>query len=64
VLVNGSLNGFSSSSLGLRLEDHLSPLLFVFVMVAFKDVVSYYSENICFFVPSKLNYMSSLKTHN
>lgn len=63
MLVNGSPNGFFSSSHGLRVEDPLTPL-FVFVMVAFKDVVSYYSENICFFVPSKLKYMSLLKTHN
>jgi len=40
VLVNGSPNGFFSSSRGLRQEDPLSPLLFVFVMEALSRMIT------------------------
>jgi hypothetical protein len=39
VLVNGSPNGFFSSSRDLRQWDHLSPLLFVFVMEALSRMI-------------------------
>jgi hypothetical protein len=40
VLVNGSSNGFFSSSRGLRQRDPLSVLLFVFVMEALSRMIS------------------------
>jgi hypothetical protein len=40
VLVNGSPNGFFSSSRGLRQGDFLSPLLFVFVMEALSRMIT------------------------
>jgi len=40
VLVNGSPNGFFSSSRELRQRDPLSPLLFVFVMEALSQLIS------------------------
>ena len=40
IMVNGSPNGFFSSSRGLRQGDHLSPLLFVFVMEALSKMIS------------------------
>jgi hypothetical protein len=40
VLVNGSPNGFFSSSRGLRQRDPLSPLLFVFVMETLSRMIS------------------------
>ena len=40
ILVNESPNGFFSSSRGLRQGDHLSPLLFVFVMEALSQMIS------------------------
>jgi hypothetical protein len=40
VLVNGSTEGFFDSSRGLRQGDHLSPLLFVFVMESLSRMFS------------------------
>ena len=40
ILVNGSPNGFFSSSRGLRQVDPFSPLLFVFVMEALSRMIS------------------------
>jgi hypothetical protein len=40
IRVNGSPNGFFSSSRGLRLRGPLSPLLFVFVMEVLRKMIS------------------------
>jgi hypothetical protein len=47
VLVNGSPNGFFSSSRGLKQEDPLSPL-FVFVMETLSRMISDAVSGVCF----------------